>query len=260
MSVFSYFDNLEPNSPDVEIWRFLPFEHFEDLMANEELHFTRSDCFKQDEQEGIPPESYIRHILGLRRYDPVDETTLNHHIGCLAQDREWYFVLCWQLFRGETFEMWKKFGEHGVAICSTYARLKTCLEGMFDQTYLGLMRYGEDRLYQMKKYNVLQFVNTKRKKYESEHEVRAIVECANLMDGQNRHFDLNNVPHRRPLEENRRHSWVHEFKRRRVDVKALLTGVVVSPFADSEALQKAKVWVEVRKHDYEARRSVLAIG
>lgn len=260
MPVFSYFDNLEPGSPEVEIWRFMRFEYFEDLMANQELHFTRADCFPQDEQEGIPPEDYIRHVTGLRRYDVSDETTLNHHIGCLAQDREWYFVLCWQLFSGETVEMWKKFAEHGVAICSTYARLKKCLEGMLDQTHLGLMRYGEDRLYQLRKYNVLQFINTKRKQYEQELEVRAIVECPDPMDGQNRHFDLNNFPHRRPLDENERHPWVREFKRRRIDTKELLTGIVVSPFANNEILQKAKEWAKVREHGFDVRRSVLAIG
>jgi hypothetical protein len=259
MPVFSYFDNLEPDSPDAEIWRFLPFEFFEDLMANEELHFTRADRFKQDDQEGIPPENYIRHVTGLRRYDPTDETTLNHHIGCLAQDREWYFVVCWQVFHGETFEMWKKFGEHGVAICSTYARLKTCLHGMLDRTHLGLMRYGEDRLYQIGKYNTLQFINTKRKEYESEQEVRAIVECPDPFEGQNRHFDVNNVPHRRPLDENRRRDWVQEFKRRRIDAKTLVTYIVISPFADGDALHKAEQWAEVRKHEYTVCRSVLAI-
>lgn len=260
MPVFSYFDNLEPDSLDVEIWRFLHFEFFEDLMANEELHFTRADRFTQDDREGLPPENYIRHVMGLRRYDPKDETTLDHHIGCLAQDREWYFVVCWQVFRGETFEMWKKFGEYGLAICSTYARLRMCLEGMPDRTHLGLIRYGEDRLYQIGKYNTLQFINTKRREYESEHEVRAIVECPDPFDGQNRHFDLNNVPHRRPLDENKRHGWVREFKRRQIDVKALLTGVVISPFVGGDALQKAKQWAEVRKHEYEVRRSALAIG
>jgi len=62
------------------------------------------------------------------------------------------------------------------------------------------------------------------------------------------------------LDDNKRHSWVQEFKRRRIDVKALLTGIVISPFAGGDALQKAKQWVEVRKYEYEVRRSILAIG
>lgn len=260
MPVYSYFDNLEPDNPNAEIWRFIPFKFFEDLMATEELHFTRADRFCQDEQEGIPPENYIRHVMGLRRYDPEGETTLNHHLGSLAQDREWFYVICWQLFRSETFEMWKKFGEFGVALCSTYAKLKACLDGMLDKTHLGVMRYGERRLYETGRVNILQFINTKREQYETEQEVRAIVECPDPFDGGNRHFDLNNIPHPRPLLENHRHHWVHDFKRRRIDVNALLTGVVVSPFAESSTLAKAKQWAEVRNHEYDIRRSILAVG
>jgi hypothetical protein len=260
MPVYSYYDNLEPDNPDAEIWRFIPLKFFEDVMATEELHFTRADRFPQDEQEGIPPENYIRHVMRLRRYDPEDETTLNHHLGSLAQNREWFYVVCWQLFRGETFEMWKKFGEFGVAICSTYAKLKACLDGMLDRTHLGVMRYGEQRLYQTGRVNTLQFINTKREQYGAEQEVPAIVECPDPFDGGNRHFDLNNVPHPRPLPENKRHDYVYDFKRRRIDVKALLTGVVVSPFAETDALAKAKQWAEVRKHEYDVRRSNLAIG
>jgi hypothetical protein len=43
-----------------------PSIFFEDLMANEELHFTRADGFKQDEEEGIPPEDYLRKVLKTR--------------------------------------------------------------------------------------------------------------------------------------------------------------------------------------------------
>jgi hypothetical protein len=222
MAVYSYFDNLEPDNPDVEICRFIPFKFFEDLMATEELHLTRADLFRQDEQEGIPPENYVRRVMGLRRYDPADETTLNHHLGTLAQYREWFYVVRWQLFRGETLEMWKKFGEFGVAICSSYGKLKACLDGMLDRTHLGVMRYGEQRLSQTGRVNTLQFINTKREQYEKEQEVRAIVECPDPLDGGNRHFDINNVPHPRPLPENKRHDWVYDFKRRRIDVKALL--------------------------------------
>ncbi len=258
MPLTSYFDNLEHDSPNVEIWRFLPFAFFEDLMANEELHFTRADRFIQDDQEGIPPEDCLRRVCGLRRGVPQDEITLDHHIGWLSQSREWYFVVCWHLFGGETFEMWKKFGEGGVAICSTYARLKACLDGMHDRTHIGLMRYGEDRLYQIGNFNTLQFINTKRREYISEHEVRAVVECPDPFDGLNRHFDFDNIPHRRPLNGNKRHPYVQDFKRRRIEAESLITAVVVSPFADSDALQRATQWAEVRKHGYDVRPSFLS--
>jgi hypothetical protein len=129
----------------------------------------------------------------------------------------------------------------------------------YSDRLLGLMRYGEERLNQTNRINVLQFINTKRRRFEREREVRAILWCPDPFAGGNRHFDINNFPHSRPLPENSRHHWIPEFKRRRIDLKALITGLVVSPWATEEIFETAKQWVQVKNHSYEVRRSNLAI-
>jgi hypothetical protein len=259
MALQSYFDNLEPESPDEEIWRFLPFALFEDLMANDELYFRRADLFKQDETEGIPPEDFIRRVMGLRPWVLDDERQLSHQMGMLAQDREAFYVSCWHQYRHETAEMWRDFAKDGVAIRSRYDLLRNIMDCMLDITHLGVMRYGEERLNQTGRVNVLQFINTKRACFEGEHEVRAIIWCPDLFSGGNRHFDLHSFPHSRPLPENPPHHWVHEFKRRRVDLKKLITGIVVSPWATNDVLEMAESWVKAKNHTCEIRRSTLAI-
>ncbi len=55
MPVFADFDNLEPRLPRCRhLAASAAFRFFEDLMANEELHFTRAVRFKHDDQEGQP--------------------------------------------------------------------------------------------------------------------------------------------------------------------------------------------------------------
>jgi hypothetical protein len=130
MALQSYFDNLEPESPDEEIWRFLPFALFEDLMANDELYFRRADLFKQDETEGIPPEDFIRRVMGLRPWVLDDERQLSHQMGMLAQDREAFYVSCWHQYRHETAEMWRDFAKDGVAIRSRYDLLRSIMDCM----------------------------------------------------------------------------------------------------------------------------------
>jgi hypothetical protein len=259
MPLQAYFDNLEPRDPNVEIWRFVPLVFFEDLIANDELYFCRADLFKQDENEGIPPEDYIRRVMGLQRYVLKDETELSHQMGTLAQQREAFYVNCWHLHRYETAEMWREFAQDGVAIRSRYDLLKSIMTSMPDAAHLGVMRYGEDRLNQTGRMNVLQFINTKRKHFESESEVRAILWCPDLFDGGNRHVDTNNFTHSRPLPENPRHQWVHEFKRRRIDLTALITGIVVSPWAKPQVLETVRQWVRAKNHTYLVQRSNLAI-
>src|SRR5260370_18690312 len=138
MRIEFYFSQLEPTE-DTEIWRFMPLNRFEDLMANEELFFCRADLFKQDENEGIPPEDYLRKAFNLRRYDVQDEKTLLHQMGTLAQEREMFYVSCWHLARDEKAEMWKEFAESGVAIISRYGLLKATLDGLMDKFHLGLV-------------------------------------------------------------------------------------------------------------------------
>ncbi len=45
-------------------------------------------------------------------------------------------------------------------------------------------------------------------------------------------------PQAQPLKENRLHKWVADGKRRRIDIKPLVTGVVVSPWANSRAYKE----------------------
>ena len=235
----------------------MPLEYFEDLMANEELRFNRADKFKQDEQEGIPPDQYLRRVLNTKRYDPAEELNLVHHIGSLAQDRESFFVNCWHLHRHETLEMWRGFGRDGVAICSRYSLLRKALDGLLDRTFLGLVRYGEEHLHS---YNILEFIYSKRLEFVNEREVRALIWCPGLTSGGATHIDSNNVPHTRPRPEYPPKTWMREFKWRRIDLKALLIGVVVSPFAGDSAIETARHWGNVRKLECEPRQSSLKIG
>ena len=90
--------------------------------------------------------------------------------------------------------------------------------------------------------------------------MRAFLWCPDLFAGNNRHFDANNWPHGRPLPENPQHHWVHDFKKRRIDLKALINGVVVSPWASQEVIEAVETWVRIRQPQCEIRRSSVRPG
>jgi hypothetical protein len=65
--------------------------------------------------------------------------------------------------------------------------------------------------------------------------------------GANRHYNLNGFPNREPLDElNPLHEWVHEFKRRRIDLKALVSEVRLSPWATRDEFEKVETWARAR--------------
>ena len=171
MTVETYPDQLEPESQDVVIWRFMNMDKFRDLMATNKLYFCRADKLN-DEHEGLPPEKYLSSLFGLNPLLLPDLHRLDSYLGTLAQFRESLYISCWHLFRNETDKMWKEYGDDGVAICSRYCLLKSALNAMGDQAFLGLVRYGAKHL---SGYNLFRFITTKLEKYKDEQEVRGML-------------------------------------------------------------------------------------
>lgn len=157
-------------------------------------------------------------------------------------------------FRTETLKMWNDHARDGVAICSRYELLKSALDAMLDTAHVGLVQYGMKHL---TRFNTLEFITTKQQKYKDECEVRAILNVIDPLETGNRHIDENNVPHRAPLDSNPRNVWVPDCKRRRIDLKALLTGVVISPWASEKLSGEVKLWVRVKRHSYPVKASEL---
>jgi hypothetical protein len=255
MPIDSYPNQLEPTQ-DAAVWRFMDLYKFRDLLASEELYFRRADLFS-DETEGLPPEQYAMRVLGLNPYDLNDRAQLNNHLGFLAQNRESYYISCWHLHRGETLDMWAEYGEQGVAVCSRYELLKATLATLLDKASLGLVRYGTEHL--KSTFNTLEFITTKQLKYADDREVRAWLTVYHPFEGGNRHIDLDNSVRPRPLAVNPRHPWIPDCKRRRIDLRALVTGIVISPWTEADAVEEIKIWAGSKGFDA-PERSVLTSG
>ncbi len=215
---------------------------FRDLFANEELYLRRTDLFKEsDPAEALPPDDYVRQALGLTKYDLRDELKLNNDQAFNRQMSEVRYIQCWQMFEGETLDMWARYGG-GVAIFSRFELLKSALSVMLDEIMLGLVRYGNEG---PTRNNVIHFLFLKRKHFEKERELRLVLTCYDPVGGANRHIGLNGFPHREPLDqENPLHAWVHEYKRRRIDLRALVTEVRLSPWATNDELEEISLWVK----------------
>src|SRR5438309_12035295 len=139
MPVRPYYSQKEP-PPEAVIWRFLDLRKFRDLMANQELYFRRADLF-DDQSEGLPPEQYVRHVLGFDPYDIKDALALNNRLGSLAQSREMHFITCWHLYHKEHLATWEQYGPDGAALTSRYGLLKESLASIPDDTHNGLIKY-----------------------------------------------------------------------------------------------------------------------
>lgn len=256
MPVKLFTEGVEPADPEAPIWRFMNLRKFKDLLATSELFFNRADRFQQDEQEGIPSEEYIIRARGLNPLDVRDRLELNNDLATLAQFREAMYVNCWYLFDEEKAYTWETYGEDGVAVVSTYGKLKTALDTLppEDDAHLGLVRYGMKHL---TRYNTMMFITTKREEFADDREVRAMLWIRDEYAGINRHYDIHNVPHPRPLtppDPTR----VKGYHRRRVDIAALVTEIVVNPKATSQMIARVGELVKSARYATPVRESGLA--
>ena len=153
------------------------------------------------------------------------------------------YIQCWQIFEDETLDMWARYGG-GVAIFSRFDLLRSALDSMLDEVLVGLVRYGNAG---PPRYNLIHFLFMKRKHFDKERELRTVLTCSDPVGGNNRHFGLNGFPNREPLDnENPLHEWVHDYKRRRIDLKALVTEVRLSPWATKEEIEEIHTWVKAK--------------
>jgi hypothetical protein len=227
--------------PETIICRFMDFPKFRDLFCNEELYFRRTDLLREvDPEEALAPDDYERASQGLVKYDLRDELTLNQSQAFSRQVSESRYIQCWQVYDGETLDMWERYGA-GVAIFSRFELLRTKLDRMIDDVMVGAVRYGDNP----GRYNLIDFLFLKRKHFEKERELRLVISCYDPVGGANRHIDSNGFPHREPLDsENPLHEWVHDCKRRRVDLKALVTEIRLSPWASTAECEEVKDWMK----------------
>jgi len=261
MPVEPFVYGIEPDDPNTPIWRFLEFWKFQDLMKGH-IYFHRADLFEDnDPQEGLPLDNY-QNLPGRHPLDINDIQERSYHLGFDAQIRQGFYISCWYLAGDETAWMWHKYAKgNGVAICSTYARLKAVLEPLSpaDKPHLGLVQYGNKHIPAGRR-NLIAHIGTKSEKYRQENEVRAMLWIVNPNETGNRHIDLNNRYRDRPLYPTTNDIGIF----RDIDVHSLITELIVSPFAEPTTQAEVEKTVQdggyafpVRLSDLTARVSLV---
>jgi hypothetical protein len=250
MPVETFVDDPEPEDQQCAIWRYVELWKLRDLVQSGELYLRRADKLS-DEHEGLPPSDYER-VLNLSKYDLNHIHERDHQIGSLAQFRQSFYVSCWHLQVEETATMWARYDKDGVAIVSRYDRLKMCLNELPDKVMVGLIRYGSSHL---TGWNVVRFLTTKRAEFAAEKEVRAMIWLTNTTDGMNRHFDLDNRPHDRPIYDPP--VTLPEGIRRKAAIASLISEIVVSPFAPAGRLEEVRALLDSHRIAASVRASTL---
>lgn len=166
----------QPENENILLWRYMDFTKFIALISSKSLFFCRADLFA-DPFEG----SYSKANLMMRQYvykDMKPEQFLNmttQMANYAKWVREWTYINCWHANNYESAAMWDLYTKtnEAVAIVTDYKGLKAVLP---EKAYLGLVNYIDYEKEWLPEGNSFYPFTHKRKSFEHEKEVRAIIQ------------------------------------------------------------------------------------
>jgi len=170
----------QPNNEHVKVWRYMDFTKFVSLLDSRRLYFTRADKFddpfegswpkinvaaRQQVPDNIPPEGREPFIKAMASMGEINRKWPRYNA-----------INCWHMNEHESAAMWKLYlkSDEGISIQSTYLKLK---ESFLDdeKIYVGVVKYIDYDTEWIDGGNLLTPFVYKRKSFEHEREVRALV-------------------------------------------------------------------------------------
>lgn len=166
----------QPEEGNVRLWRYMDFTKFVSLVSSTGLFFCRSDLF-QDPFEGTYSKANISLRPEVYKDMPEDqrESMMNKMSSLSRGVREWTYISCWHANEYESAAMWDLYAKtnEAVAIETSYDKLRSVLP---ERVFLGCVRYIDYNTDWLPEGNSLYPFMHKRKSFEHEREVRALIQ------------------------------------------------------------------------------------
>ncbi len=164
-----------PDAEDAKIWRYMDFTKFVSILDRQELFFVRLDRLS-DGHEGSYSYFNIKNRPNV--YKGEGSEKLLEIIPMLSEEgRKLNFVNSWHLNPYKSAAMWRLYAKNdeSIAIQSTYKKLKECFDGSPEKIFIGKVSYIDYDTEWMPEGNILYPVLHKRKSFEYEKELRAVI-------------------------------------------------------------------------------------
>jgi len=171
---------IQPENEDIRVWRYMSFTKLVSLLESRCLFFSRADKLG-DPFEGSWPK--INVVARFEIPDDIPEKSRPAFLEAMKNMSKFCKNLpkaaalnCWHMNEHESAAMWKIYLEsnEGMAIQSTYKKLRDSLIDE-EQIYMGMVKYIDYQTEGIDASNLMSPFMHKRKSYEHEREVRALI-------------------------------------------------------------------------------------
>ncbi|MDX2005618.1 MAG: DUF2971 domain-containing protein [Meiothermus sp.] len=172
-----------------KIRRYITLEKYSRLIETNSLWFARADTLGDPYEGSLPlenllkrPTEYEQQVRFFKSIGiSVKRSLFEYYLAVsesFAKARLNMFISCWQVSDYESESMWKAYtpGDQGVCIESDFLSLKASLISKFyPPISAGLVKYVDFETEEIDSNNPHSVVSTKRKEFESDKELRAIL-------------------------------------------------------------------------------------
>jgi len=183
----------KPENKNAKIWRYMDFTKFANLLDKSALFFSRADKLG-DPFEG----SYSKANIELRPqvYEGKIPPEVFAQLAEVAKsEKKFTAINSWYLNEYESAAMWKLYlkSNEGIAIQSSFEKLKNSLKDKEHVIYIGKVKYIDYEKDWIPESNLFFPFIHKRKSFEHEQELRALVQELRYKEG-GRKLDWSNPP------------------------------------------------------------------
>ena len=178
-----------PSNPNAMIWRYMDFTRYVAMLETGSLFFSRADRL-DDPFEGTLSRQTMAAWLDLVRHHNLPDDFVDTPRRFARAFRRHTFLNCWHLAEYESAAMWRLYSktDEAIAVQSTFARLQEVLP---EKAHVGLVRYVDYDSFVIPQGNTMWPFLFKRRSFEHEREVRAVIQEAPL---RNNEIDLDFEP------------------------------------------------------------------
>ncbi len=171
---------VQPDNEHIKVWRYMDFTQLVSLFDSRHLFFTRADKF-EDPFEGSWPRINVLARQLIPDNTPVEgrESFAKVMASMGEINKKWpkyNAINCWHMNEHESAAMWKLYlkSDEGVAVQSTYHKLRSAITDD-EKVFVGVVKYIDYETEAINAGNLLSPFVHKRKSFEHEREVRAVV-------------------------------------------------------------------------------------
>jgi len=176
---------LQPSDENIKLWRYMDFTKFVSLISSNALFFNRSDLFEDPFEGSSPRMNPLLRQTHLENHMSEDnaQRSAQAYGDIISSNRKWTYINCWHANNHESAAMWKLYSKtnESIAIETTYVDLKNALQ---DDVYLGLVKYIDYNREVIPERTLFDPFMHKRKSFEHEKEVRAVLQRPPISGGE----------------------------------------------------------------------------